>query len=118
VNGHLKWWQRPAYIASIAALVAAVALGTLGVSALITNDALDRLDQVAGDNRATLEAIERNQAGVDELVDFVHDLQQAPPDDNTEQVVNRIFVLLCASEDPVRIAACTELGLNPGEVHP
>lgn len=119
MNPVLKWWQRPAYIAALAALCASVALGTIGVNAIITNAALDRLDQVALDNRTTLEAIEDNQAGVDELVAFVRDLQDNPSaDTETQRIVTQILDLLCASEDPVRIAACVELGFTPGEVHP
>ena len=92
----LKWWQRPAYIASIAALVASLAFVTVAVNSAINGSRLD-------DQGDVLEAIERNQAGVDELVDFVHDLKaedQANPD--TADPVRVVLDILCASSDPRR----------------
>lgn len=116
----LRWFQRPAYIAALAALIASLALATLAASNVATGNDLDdqgtvlqRLDDIAVDNHSTLEAIERNQAGVDELVAFVRDLQARPA---PEAVNVQTFIdLLCASDDPVRLAACEQLGANPKE---
>lgn len=114
----LRWWQRPAYIAAIAGLAAAVAVGTLAANSIITGnevnaqgEVLDRIDQLAIDNRSTLEAIEKNQAGVDELVEFVRDIQSRPEAD--DDTVRTFVRLLCASSDPVRQQACAELGATP-----
>lgn len=120
---HLRWFQRPAYIAALAGLIASIALGTLAASNVATgNDlddqgaVLDRIDRLAVENRSTLDAVERNQAGTDELVAFVRDLQSRPEPETDDR---QMFVdLLCASEDPVRLAACEELGAIPKETQP
>lgn len=101
----LAWYKRPAYIASCAALIFALAASTVAANTVINGSRLD-------DQGEVLEAIEKNQAGVDELVAFVRDLQEQPDDDTNAQVVQQIFRLLCASEDPVRLAACAELEGN------
>lgn len=114
------WLKRPAYIAALAALIAAIALGTVAATTVITGGKVDdqgpileRIDKLAVENRSTLDAVERNQAGVDELVEFVRDIQARPDAGASDR---QLFIdLLCASEDPVRIAACQELGAIPKE---
>lgn len=67
----------------------------------------------------TVERIEqsstRTEAAADELVAFVHEIeaQQQQPTDRTNQAVQTIITVLCASSDPARQKACTEL-TQPG----
>lgn len=114
----MRWFQRPGYVAALAGLLAAIALAVMAASNLDTGNEIDdqgailtRIDRLAIENRSTLEAVERNQAGVDELVEFVRDIQAEPETNTTQMFVD----LLCASEDPVRLAACRELGAIPKE---
>lgn len=93
----LKWWQRPTWLASLAAFIASISFSALMVVTIRDSE--------------TLDAIEKNQEGIDELVTFVRDLQSQPPSNGSSQVVQQVISLLCASEDPVRQQACNEL--NP-----
>lgn len=98
-NGLLKpliWWKKPAWLASLAAFIAAIAFSIFVFTAV--------------SNKETLDAIEKNQAGIDELVGFVRDVERQQGQQGESDTVRNLYTLLCASEDPVRIKACEQLG--------
>jgi hypothetical protein len=109
------WWQSWRWIASIAFLVFAVGNITWAANSVVTNQKLDARAQVGDKIASIVERIDDNQAGIDELVAFVHDVekQQAGGNSQTQQIVGNLITLLCASEDPVRTAACQQLGYLP-----
>lgn len=110
-----RWWQDWRWIAAVAAVIFAVGFGSFVRSIIPTNESvqeaepvLTELRHLAEDNAKTLDALERSQAGIDELVEFVRDVKAQQ--ENGEEVDLQIFVdLLCASNDPARQAACDEL---------
>jgi hypothetical protein len=60
-----------------------------------------------------LDRLDGNQEGIDALVSFVEDVKADAADN--EPVDLQVFIrLLCASDDPVRQAACIEIGALPG----
>jgi hypothetical protein len=117
----LSWWKRPAYVTASAGLVLSLAFSAFVANTILTRDDVSDLTTVVGQlqdlaaaNAKAIKGIEDNQAGINELVDFVRDMQNQP--DSGVDV--QLFIdLLCASEDPVRRNACIELGYTPGEVH-
>jgi hypothetical protein len=100
----IKWWQRPSWLAALASLVAALSFAAFVIDAHYT--------------RSDVDAIERQQDDITELVTFVRDLQQEQDDDpdRVGQGDLQIFVdLLCSSTDPARLAFCEAHGLLPKE---
>lgn len=60
-----------------------------------------------------LARLDDNQEGIDALVSFVEDVKEDAADN--QPVDLQVFIrLLCASDDPVRQAACVEIGAIPG----
>lgn len=69
--------------------------------------------------RGSIDRVERSSArtevAANELVDFVHEIEkQQQPTGQTQQAVELIVNVLCASSDPVRIQACAALTQPPG----
>lgn len=109
-----RWWHDWRWIAAVAALLLGLAASTVAVKTTITDsrvgdqaEVIDRLGTLAESNAAAIRQIEHNQAGIDELVAFVRDIQQQDTAD--DHTVQTFIDLLCASSDPVRLAACAEL---------
>lgn len=102
------WWQNWKWIASIAFLIFSIGVIFIGTSSIRATNQLDTQTNI-------LKKLDQNQAGIDELVNFVHDVvkQQASSSGGQSQTVVQIFNLLCSSSDPVRIEACKQLGLTP-----
>lgn len=112
-RSQMYWWQDWKWVAAIACVLAALAIGAWSLASVRTNVAVDRLAALAQQNRVTLERIDRNQAGIDELVAFVHDVQRQQAQQGSADVVNRVLTILCSSSDPTRMAACQQLGIPP-----
>lgn len=123
-------WANPKWVAAVAALIGAVSLASWAASSISTSSevgdqgqVLERLESIATDlgklaeqNAVNIDQLEANQAGIDELVAFVRDLQAEAEDEGEDETVRRFLVVLCASSDPARIAVCDELraeGLIP-----
>lgn len=116
-----KRWHDWRWVAAVAALLLAGAISTVAIKTTITEsrvgdqtEVIDRLGVLAESNASAIRQIEHNQAGIDELVEFVRDIQQQPSDDGSVQkAVQTVVNLLCESSDPVRLAACAELQAPP-----
>lgn len=120
----IEWYKRPKWLASLAALIAALSFAGFVTTTVMTSNRVDTSTEkvdaaalLAEANAKSLEKIEEaiegiqhNQEGIDELVEFVRDLQAQPPSNGTQQAVQQVITLLCASEDPVRRQACEEIG--------
>lgn len=66
-------------------------------------------------NGEVLTRLDRNQAGIDELVGFVHELQADQSGSSGQsETVTLIMDLLCASSDPDRVEACAALTQTGG----
>lgn len=119
-----RWWQRPKYIAALAALVFALSFSAFAYRTWTT--ALDvgetkeniseyepiiaRLDNLAEDNAKNIASLEKNQVGIDTLVDFVNDLRRERVQNEQPPSSGDPYIrLLCASSDPIRQAACAEI---------
>lgn len=113
-RSQMHWWQDWKWVASIAFVVAAIAIGAWSLASIRTNVTVDKLAGIAADNQNTLTRLDRNQAGIDELVAFVHEFQAQQASQASGQgqskVATDIIALLCSSSDPVRQAACHQLG--------
>lgn len=117
--GGAQWWQDWRWVGAVALLFIAVGFVVFVTISVLTRaeveeqgPVIDRLSELAENNAAAIEQIERNQAGIDELVAFVRDVQAQP--DTDDGTVQTFIDLLCASSDPARQAACTELeGASP-----
>lgn len=115
-----QWWQDWRWVAATAALVGMLGFASFVATTVIANaqveeqgPVIDRLTELAENNASAIAQIENNQAGIDELVAFIRDLQaqEDPADPGTVQT---FIDLLCASSDPVRQAACADLeGATP-----
>lgn len=112
----IKWWKNWKIIAALAALIFSLSLSGLAINSIQTNEKVTDIQPI-------VERLDKNQAGIDELVKFVHDFQSQQSSNGSSsgsssggqsQVVNQIFNLLCSSSDPVRVEACKQLGLKPG----
>jgi hypothetical protein len=109
-----RWWQDWKLAAAVAAMFLGVGLTMFALSFTRTADSVeglepvvDRLDALSQTNSDHLEALRRNQEGIDSLVSYVEEAQAAEA--AGEDAVTFIVDLLCASEDPVRVAACEEI---------
>lgn len=123
-RSQMHWWQDWKWIASIAFLIAAIAVGSWALSSVQTQRTVDdqtpilnqlkniaeQNNQLGQDNKATLTQLTKNQAGIDELVTFVHEVEAQQQAQGQSKVVNDIITILCSSSDPVRQQACTQLG--------
>lgn len=114
--------DNPRWIAALAALVFAISFSVFVYTNVRTNRTVDnsatvigQLKTVADSNKDVLDRIDHNQAGIDELVNFVHEVEaQQPQQGNGQsQVVNQLEQILCSSSDPIRIEACQRLGITP-----
>jgi hypothetical protein len=113
-RGGAQWWQDWRWAAAVAAVLIGVSFAVF-VASTVANTAevadqgevIAQLSVLAESNAIAIQQIEANQEGIDELVAFVRDVQAQP---DTEPDTVRVFIeLLCASSDPVRVAACNEL---------
>src|SRR5690606_22689317 len=101
-----RW--RTLWVVTFTVLVASLIIGALTVNLLlqaskVRNEELNNIE-------SALLAIERNQAGIDELVSFVRDVKEAQETGGARSVDLQIFIdLLCASDDPVRQQACEQI---------
>lgn len=109
----LPWWKQPSYVAAVALLIAAFSVAVIAVGVIQLRVVADGNARRSRENSEVLQSIKDNQKGINELVDFVHDLKQQATQDGNNQAVKDLETLLCASDDPVRIAACEKLGLRP-----
>lgn len=109
------WWQNPRWIGALAGLIFAIGNTSWALTTVATQGevkdaatAFDDLANIAESNADAIQRLDENQAGIDELVAFVRDVQaqQEANGDSTSQLVNTLITLLCASEDPERDAAC------------
>lgn len=104
------WWQNWKWIASIAFLIFSIGVFVIGVSSIQATNKLDTQTNI-------LERLDNNQKGIDELVGFVHDVQEQQSTSSGQsgqsKVVSDIIHLLCSSSDPERISACKQLGYEP-----
>lgn len=115
VDGHDQvWYKRPKWLAALAALVAAWSFAGFVTTTVVTSRQAEVNSENIGSLEQVVEELRRNQEGIDELVAFVRDLQSQPPDNNsTARAVQQVLDMLCASSDPVRMEACSQL--NQGE---
>lgn len=112
-----KWFQDWRWVASIAALLFGIAGGAFAITSVETGseindqtEILEQIETISGQNAAELEQLERNQAGIEELLQFVRRAQTEGGDDVvTREEIQAFFQLLCASTDPIRNQACDEL---------
>lgn len=66
------------------------------------------------DNKTTLDRLDKNQAGIDELVAYLHALP--PPNSGTSQVVIDLETLICASSDNLKLQGeCNDKGITSQE---
>jgi hypothetical protein len=114
------WYQNPKWIAAIAFLVFAFAISAWAVVAVVSSRTLDeqvpvieQMKVIAENNRTQLEQLSRNQAGIDELVEYVHQAQQQAASGQQSQAVRLLIKILCASSDPVRVETCQQTGVSP-----
>lgn len=74
-------------------------------------------DQVGSlkESVATLQSTaNQTDASARELVEFVHEIEaNSSSSESQQQVVDKIYQLLCATDDQVRIQACIMLGVTP-----
>lgn len=85
-------------------------VGAMGVVLLVLGFQLYRNLAVT---QPVLDRLDKQQADLTILVDFVKDVQNAS---NEEQQDLQVFVdLLCASSDPIRIQHCVAIGALPAE---
>lgn len=113
-----KWWQDWRWIAAVAGLLAAGAFISFVITTIATNESVTDIDPIlkelkvlAESNAHEIERIDASQAGIDELVAFVRDIQQRQPGPNSNA---QMFIdLLCSSSDPVRLEACHRLRGDP-----
>jgi peptidoglycan hydrolase CwlO-like protein len=99
-----------------AALVGALSFAAFAVTTIVDNKETEQLQDSDAEqdiditaNRKALEDIAKTLAGVEELVKYVRDVKDRAEQEG-DPVDLTIFVdLLCASEDPVRLAACAKL---------
>ena len=106
----VKWYQNWRWIAAVAAFFASIAVSALAATTVVNSAHIDDLSVLAERNSKAITGIENNQAGIDELVAFVHDVQLRQGQGGNQ---SQLFIdLLCSSSDPVRLAACAEL-TNP-----
>jgi hypothetical protein len=91
-------------IVGIQSVVLVVALVLLGI--LLSN---------SFDNKDTLTRLDKNQAGIDELVTFVHTVQDQQNNSNSgsSQVVTDLKTLICANQEQSLelMAACNAQGI-------
>lgn len=126
-----KWYKNPAWIIALCAVLVVALIAILVINSFQTKgDAASAKDSATEANAKADEALKNqaifltnqqnqltildrlnaNQSGIDELVKFVHDVQAQQGNGNTE-VVDKIYELLCASNDPIRLEACKRLGV-------
>lgn len=117
-----RWWQNPQWVKAVAFLIFAVGNTTWALTTVATqNDvqdaeaAFDDLAALTDGNRATLDRLADNQAGIDVLVSFVREVQaqQEAAEGGSGDAVQTLITILCASSDPVRIEACQALQSEP-----
>lgn len=115
----MHWWQDWKWVASIATLLFVIAFSTFVFTTVKTGNTVDKnspvisqLNDLAKSNAATLDRLDKNQAGIDELVAFVHEVeaQQSAQGAGQSQIVKDLIEILCSSSDPVRVEACVRLG--------
>lgn len=111
----VRRWDNPRWIGAIAALILAVSFSVFVYTNVRTNRSVDTLKSVADANKTVLDRIDHNQAGIDELVNFVHEVQaqQSQQGNGQSQVVVQLEQILCTSSDPIRVEACQRLGITP-----
>jgi uncharacterized iron-regulated membrane protein len=121
-EGPVPFWQDWRWIAAIAIFIFALAITTLAVTTVQTNNTIDQnsplfaeLKTLTEQNHDALSQLQNNQAGINELVTFVHQVeaQQAQNGNGNSAAVNQLEQVLCATTDPARIAACQQLGIQP-----
>lgn len=126
----LKFYQNWKWVAALAALILGVGLAAFSIPGSISAtetqtdvETLTSIGEVLADNsetnRRTLEridraitAVENNQTGIDELVEFVHEIQAREQAQGNRDSSQMFVELLCASSDPVRQQACARLQAN------
>lgn len=109
-----KWWQDWKFAGAIGVVFLGVGLIMFALSTNRTADSveaqqpvIERLDSLAQNNNIHLEALRRNQAGIDALVAYVEEAKAKEA--AGQDAVTFLVDLLCSSEDPVRQAACAEI---------
>lgn len=107
-------WESAKWIAAVAGLILAISFAVFVWTSVRTDRSIATLKGVADANKTVLERIDRNQAGIDELVNFVHEVQaqEAQQGNGQSQVVGQLEQILCSSSDPIRIEACQRLGIT------
>lgn len=110
------WYARPQWLAALAALIAASSFAGFVTTTVFTSERtsensedIGSLEHVVAELQSAVQGIEKNQEGIDELVAFVRDLQSQPQGNGTRDAVEQVLDVLCASSDPVRVQACSEL---------
>lgn len=102
---YVRWYQNYRWIAAMAGFVAACAFAAFSAVTVVNSTTIDDLSKIAEANAHAIDGIERNQAGIDELVAFVAEIRARTGPSGTE----RIIQMLCESSDPVRQEACHRL---------
>jgi hypothetical protein len=107
---NVKDWR---FVAALAALAGAIALIILTVILFSNSYKADQRDakaeeavDIAKDVKAIAEDLKVQGDDVQVLVDYVEDLKA---NDDGRSSATLFIDLLCASEDPVRLAACAEV---------
>lgn len=111
------WWQNPKFWASVAAVL--LALSTIAGQYVAHNTlseirevkgTFNGLSEIAKTNSDALLALEKNQEGIDELVAFVHELQEDDGESDGGGQSGQVFVdLLCNTTDPATDNVCRQL---------
>lgn len=70
------------------------------------------VDQLGDEVDSIRESSTRTEQSADEIVKFVHQVQAEVNGTQTEDAVNKLITVICASSDPVRVVACSQL--KPG----
>lgn len=105
----------PKYRSWIPKLIGSLAKLTLSFAFLALTVNVVQAKDINKANKITLDRLDHNQAGIDELVNFVHDLekQQQITSSGPSPTAVKFQELLCSSSDPVRVEACKRLSLSP-----
>lgn len=107
LSEQLKRWRRAAIIIGMALFLILIMFGTQLWSSNENHRLLGRVNGIVS-------RIDHNQEGIDELVNFVHEVEAQQQNQNQSGAVQMLVDVLCASSDPVRVQACAALTQEGG----
>lgn len=112
----VRAWHDWRWVAAVAGFIASLGIVAFAVSAVENGTLLEEVKHQNTQLQVQTDRLDRNQAGIDELVSFVREIRNR--NNREAQSSAQMFVeLLCSSEDPIRRAACQKLQ-ETGEVSP